>query len=74
MDRRGGLLLGVRLCQRRVQHGADFETLLVAQLAGNKLPAVANEDTVERRIGAFNESCHCSFLLGNIKEQWLLQG
>ena len=74
MDCRCGLLLGVGLCQRRVQHGADFEALLVAQVAGKELPVVANEDTKEWRIGAFNESCHCSFLLGNIKEQWLLQG
>ena len=47
MDCRYGLFLGVGLCQRRVQHGADFKALLVAQVAGKELPVVADKDAKE---------------------------
>ena len=45
-----------------MQHGRDLEALLAAQIVGEQLPVVPQEDTIERGVGAFNQSRHC-FLL-----------
>ena len=50
-----------RLLAKGASDGTDFKALLSAQMLSKGFPIIANEVVIERGIGPFEKSRHCSF-------------